>query len=95
MPHRPGNWALRTSRWQAVRLQAKRRDGFKCTQCGSRHRLEVHHIKPVRTHPELAFDVANTATLCASCHNAETRRELGQSPPDPERAKWRELIRRS
>lgn len=82
----------RSARWKVVRLQAKRRDGFKCVKCPARGRLEVDHIKPVRTHPELAFDLANLQTLCGSCHARKTIVETGLRPIDPKRQAWRDLL---
>lgn len=42
------------------------RDGYKCTKCGSRKRLEVHHIVPLSKGgspwPK------NCKTLCRKCH---------------------------
>lgn len=32
------------------------------------HTLEVDHILPVATHPELEFTLSNLRTLCRSCH---------------------------
>ena len=29
---------------------------------------EVHHIKPVRTHPELAYEPTNLVPMCTQCH---------------------------
>lgn len=29
---------------------------------------EVHHVKPRKAHPELAFDADNVQALCRSCH---------------------------
>lgn len=92
---KPSRYANKDSRWPALRLQALRRDGWKCTECGSKYRLEVHHVQSVRTHPELAFTLANLAVLCAPCHVRYTRAELGQPSPDPERQKWAKLLRRS
>lgn len=82
----------RTARWRALRLQALRRDGFKCVICGARGRLEVDHVKPVRTHPELAWDLSNLQSLCARDHSSKTRREVGHAPLPPERQKWRDLL---
>lgn len=84
---------IRSPRWKVVRLQAKRRDGWKCVTCGASGRLEVDHIKPVRTHPELSFDLVNLQTLCVSCHSRKTRIEVGLEPENKDRAAWRELIR--
>ncbi|MEL7488893.1 MAG: HNH endonuclease signature motif containing protein [Pseudomonadota bacterium] len=74
-------------------MAALRRDGFQCVQCGARGRLEVDHIKPVRTHPELSFDLDNLQTLCPSCHTRKTRIECGHPPPSPERVAWRNAVK--
>jgi 5-methylcytosine-specific restriction endonuclease McrA len=86
-----GKHVYYTSRWARVRLLALRRDGFKCAECGSRHRLECHHVKPVRTHPELAFDLSNLRTLCRDCHGVETDKELGRVPNLAQRA-WKAAV---
>lgn len=80
-------------RWPALRVAAKRRDGFRCVKCGSRIRLEVDHIKPASTNPELGFDLSNLQTLCSRCHAAKTRLECGHAPLSPERQAWRDLVR--
>jgi len=89
---RPGRWALRDPRWPALRLKVLRRDNWQCAKCGARGRLEVDHIERVEKRPDLAFEEANLQTLCGFHHNEKTRAELGQSPPDPERKKWRALL---
>ncbi|MET4254057.1 HNH endonuclease [Bradyrhizobium sp. LA6.7] len=84
---------IRSPRWKFVRLAAKRRDGFKCVQCPSNVLLEVDHIKPVRTNPELAFELSNLQTLCKSCHSAKTKIECGfGNEVSPARAAWRDLV---
>lgn len=83
---------IRSQRWKSVRLQVKRRDGWKCVSCGAAGRLEVDHIKPVRTHPDLAFDLGNLQSLCPSCHSRKTRVEIGLDPLDPKRQEWRNLV---
>jgi 5-methylcytosine-specific restriction endonuclease McrA len=89
--NRPGRWALRRREWRVVRLLALRRDGFQCRHCGARRRLEVHHVKRVADHPELAFDLGNLMVLCARCHTTETNKELGNTP-DPARCEWRRAV---
>jgi 5-methylcytosine-specific restriction endonuclease McrA len=83
---------IRSPRWKAVRLLAKRRDGFKCVKCNATGQLEVDHIKPVRAAPELAFELSNLQTLCKPCHSAKTKLEVGFAPIDPARAAWRDLL---
>ena len=84
---------IRSPRWKVVRLAAKRRDNWKCVDCGARGvRLEVHHIKSVRTAPELAFELDNTKSLCVPCHSRITRIEVGLDPLHPARAAWRDLV---
>lgn len=91
--HRYSASVVRSPRWRIVRLAAKRRDGWQCVECGGRGRLEVDHKKPVRSHPELAYEISNLQTLCSSCHSKKTRIEIGLDPNHKDRAAWRELIR--
>lgn len=89
---RAGAAVYRSKRWKSVRYLAKRRDGFKCVECGSPGPLEVHHEKPIRTNPELAFDLGNLKTLCRACHARITRIEVGHVPLNPQRQAWRDLV---
>ncbi|MBL3568868.1 endonuclease [Rhodovulum sulfidophilum] len=82
----------RTRRWKVLRHQILERDGWACAECGKRGRLEVHHVKPVRTHPELSFAPGNLKSLCPSCHTRHTRRECGIPDPDPARVAWRQAV---
>ena len=86
-------WVTRSKRWPALRQQALRRDDFKCVQCGTRGRLQVDHIKPVRTHPGLAFVLDNLQALCPRHHAEKTRLECGHAPMPPERVEWRKAVR--
>lgn len=83
----------RTKRWKALRLEALRRDGWQCVKCGERRRLEVDHIEPVRTHPELSYNLSNLQCLCGCCHARKTRIEVGGKPLSPKRQEWRDLLR--
>ena len=90
--HRHSAPNIASRRWKALRVQALRRDGFVCVQCGARHRLEVDHIQPVRDRPDLSFDLSNLQVLCAACHTRKTRLECGHPELSPERRKWRDLV---
>ena len=83
----------RTARWKALRVQVLERDNWKCVQCGTRHRLEVDHIEPVRTRPDLSYSLGNLQTLCGRCHARKTRIEIGLGRPDPARDAWKKLVR--
>ncbi len=90
---RAGAAIYRSPRWKAVRLQAKRRDGWKCVKCSAAGKLEVDHIQPIRTRPDLAYELDTLQSLCPSCHTKKTRIEVGLDPLDPERQRWRDLVR--
>jgi len=89
----PGAAAVyRDPRWAVARLAAKRRDGWKCVQCGARGRLEVDHVRGLRDGGE-PFDLANLQTLCPACHSRKTRVEIGLGRADPERDNWAKLLK--
>lgn len=59
--------------WRRQRLLALQRDGHQCQGCGSRSRLQVHHVRPWVTfdnHTD-ANDLSNLKTLCLRCHKTE------------------------
>ena len=49
--------SLQSKHWQALRLRALRRDGFRCTRCRSTDHLEVHHLTYERLGTERLADV--------------------------------------
>lgn len=52
--------------WRAIRARAIFRDGAQCRLCGSRQKLEVHHLTYIRFGgEELPGDLI---TLCEACH---------------------------
>ena len=84
----------RGARWHTLRMAVLERDGYECRSCGKRRgRMEIDHIRPVRTHPALAYDPANLQALCTSCHTIKTNAERGNALPDPSRAAWRKLLK--
>ena len=58
------------SKW---RKKVIKRDGA-CIKCGSRHRLEAHHINGYADYPHGRIDVNNGATLCHKCHKKYHRK---------------------
>ena len=40
----------------------------------------VHHVKPLKDYPELAFVTANLRSLCDSCHNQIEQLERSGKP---------------
>lgn len=69
------------SNWQAQRRKARKRDSFKCQECGVRGvPLDVHHIKPRRDFDDVKTSniLSNLVTLCKPCHrraDAEIQRQ--------------------
>ncbi len=60
----------RSSRWDEVRDDFIRNNQF-CSACGYTEELQVHHMKPFKSHPELELDPSNLITLCMGpkdCH---------------------------
>lgn len=44
------------------------RDNNECQLCGSKTKLQPHHILPKKEYPELICDINNIITLCKDCH---------------------------
>jgi hypothetical protein len=60
--------------WKEARYAALKRHGRRCGCCGwtpgmpGENFLVVDHIKPLRTHPQLALDPKNHQVLCNDCN---------------------------
>lgn len=57
---------LRNMESSELRYLAKMRDNYQCVRCGSRNKLQVHHIKGANKH-----FLENMVTLCLICHHDE------------------------
>lgn len=90
--HRFSRTVTRTKRWRVLRMAILERDGFRCRACGCGGRLEVDHIKPVRTHPDLSYSPGNLQALCPGCHTKKTRIECGHKPTSETRQEWRGFV---
>ena len=65
-----------SSRWQKLRRAIIAQHPLCADPFGDHARrkntaasAQVHHIKPLGTHPELSFDPANLMPLCWMCHS--------------------------
>src|ERR1035437_3913742 len=62
--------AKRSGKWPTVEKHFKESNST-CAACGSKNRLNIHHILPFHVHPELELDPNNLITLCMDtkeCH---------------------------
>lgn len=63
-----------TWEWKEARFAALKRHGRQCQCCGwtpgasLNNHLVVDHIRPLRTHPQLALDPENHQVLCNDCN---------------------------
>jgi 5-methylcytosine-specific restriction endonuclease McrA len=60
----------RSSKWDSVRDEYVKNNPA-CVACGSKRRIQVHHIEPVSNRPDLELDQSNLLTLCMDveeCH---------------------------
>jgi 5-methylcytosine-specific restriction endonuclease McrA len=68
-----------SDRWKQVRELAMAKAAGMCLYCHKAAAEEVHHIKSVAEHPELAFDMDNLIPLCIRCHGwMGTREKRGE-----------------
>jgi len=58
--------------WKALRRKVVHHYGRKCMKCGSTPKnpkhTQVDHVKPRKTHPELAMCFDNLQVLCCRCN---------------------------
>lgn len=67
MPKKP----RRSSLWPAARRRHLA-EHPECVACGSRARIEVHHVRPFHLYPDMELDPDNLISLCENeghnCH---------------------------
>jgi len=65
----------RSKDWYRFRYHVLKRDNWTCQVCGVRIGKKgghVDHILSRHDRPDLAFDLRNARTCCASCHSRKT-----------------------
>ncbi len=61
------------------RKKVYERDNYTCRKCGVQGgNIHAHHLKSLRSYPELAYIVSNGITLCSVCHGKMTVIEMKQ-----------------
>ena len=65
---RPESSRRGAGQWERNRLAALERDGHRCQDCGSTHRLHVHHLREWDQNDPATHGLDNLLTVCASCH---------------------------
>ncbi len=53
--------------WNTFKYECFSRDNYTCQHCGSKKRLECHHIIPVSNRG--SNELSNLITLCHACHS--------------------------
>lgn len=79
--------ADRSSQWTTVRNKFVKEHPV-CEACGSNENLNVHHIKPFHSNPELELEWSNLITLCREHHFY-----IGHDPDGPNgplKPNWKE-----
>ena len=93
------------SKWIGTRKIALIKQNYECQECkrlgyvhvdsvkepGKRKTIElnVHHIKELEDHPELAYDIDNLEVLCLHHHNVAHGRVFGRtSKPKWDDERW-------
>jgi len=56
------------------RISVFKRDLYVCQHCGSKRKLNAHHIISFASDPSLRYDITNGITLCSVCHRKEHRK---------------------
>ncbi len=65
---RPESPRRGSGQWERNRLIVLKRDGRRCTICGSTNRLHVHHRRDWDQNDPSTHELDNLVTVCASCH---------------------------
>ena len=58
---------FRSSNWSKVRKEFVKKNNT-CSACGTKKKLEVHHILPFYLYPQLELDTKNLISLCRRHH---------------------------
>lgn len=57
-----------SSKYKNWRLSIFKRDNYTCQKCGSKEKINAHHLYSWKEYPEKRYDLENGITLCEKCH---------------------------
>lgn len=74
--HEESDNFLKSFEWRQLRMQVIKSRGARCECCGAHPSdgktvINVDHIKPRKTHPQLAMDIVNLQVLCSICNHGK------------------------
>lgn len=70
---------LKTPEWRRVADMAKKRDGYRCVCCNSKHNLNAHH----RTYDHVGNEQSHLGDLTTLCENCHHRHHFPPKFPEP------------
>lgn len=62
--------------YDEVRKKCLKRDKHRCQMCGSKRKIEVHHIIRYADSKYLRCEISNLVSVCTICHKKVTGREI-------------------
>ena len=71
-----------SQQYKEWRLLVYQRDNYKCVKCGSKEKINAHHVRSWKHYPDLRYTVSNGITLCEKCHIA-LHQKYGYDTPEP------------
>lgn len=83
---------LTNSRWKNKAFKIIKRDGFRCTVCGSKNRLQVHHTFYYADYRDpWLYPNESLLTVCKKCHRAFHEFNESEIRPNPGSPKFKKV----
>jgi hypothetical protein len=82
---------LKTSYWQIISQEIKRRSNFRCS-CGCRENLQVHHTEEGNKHHGEEHLLVGLVCLCGNCHDETHEIPVKTAEKKRQRSKRKEDI---
>jgi 5-methylcytosine-specific restriction endonuclease McrA len=71
---------LKSYEWRKLRMEVIKARGARCECCGAHPSdgvtvINVDHIQPRKTHPQLSLEIKNLQVLCSACNHGKGNRD--------------------